>query len=245
MIGYKGIEVEKGILRSKSNGGAPGEIFEIGIPTRKVEVDDDSGFSENGYSFCGEMEYVIPWEDFFGPKGVQELMVSRLFRIDTLGGKVIGGSAHYKAEQIVVLEEVTKDEIVAYFKEHPDRLKAEFKDSFEEFCARPWEPYKVLYDKKEINDLMIASCFRRTQKSACVQEDGREDINKCLSCSYYFSPMTVGDNLVKYWYLEARRQIHLGLALSDIEEYQLLKNEKSTVEVQSLERLYAAKQVIL
>ena len=29
MVGYKGIELRKGILRAKSNGGGDGDIFEV------------------------------------------------------------------------------------------------------------------------------------------------------------------------------------------------------------------------
>ncbi len=240
MIGYKGIEVDKGILRSKANGGDPGEIFEIGVPSRKVELDDGCGFTENGFSFCGAMEYVLPWENILDPKDVPGLTVSRLFRIDTLGGKVIGGSSHYKAEQIVVLEEVTKDEIVAYFTEHPDRLKVEYKKDYEDFCNRPWEPYQELLDKKQINNVIVNSCFRRQQKSMCVQIDGSEDIKKCESCMGYTLRGDVGDSLIEYWYLEARRKLKEGKALQDIEEYKLLVLGKHSAEIRGLELLYGA-----
>lgn len=238
MIGYKGIEVEKGILRSKANGGDPGEIFEIGVPSRKVELDDGYAFSENGFSFCGAMEYVLPWENILGPKDVSEVKVSRLFRIDTLDGKVIGGISHYKAEKIVVLEEVTKDEIVAYFTEHTDRLKEKYRNDFEDFCNRHWEPYRELLDKKQINDLIVNSCFRRQQKTMCKQVDGQEDIKKCESCMGYTFSGDVGDSLVEYWYLEAKRKLKEGDALANIEEYRLLSQEKRTAEVRGLKLLY-------
>lgn len=237
MIGYKGIEVEKGILRSKSNGGAPGEIFEIGIPSRKVELDDGCGFTENGFSFCGAMEYVLEWENILDPKDVPGLVVSRLFRIDTLDGKVIGGNSHYKAEQIVVLEEVTKDEIVEYFTEHSDRLKEKYRKDYEDFCNRPWEPYQELLDKRQINDVIVNSCFRRQQKSMCIQEEGLEDIKKCESCMGYTLLGDVGDSLVEFWYLEARRKLKEGMALQEIEEYQLLVQEKCIAEIRGLELL--------
>ena len=237
MKGFKGIEVVNGILRSKSNGDEAGAIFEIGVLTDKTAIDDGMGFSEKGYSFCGAIEDVLPWENFLGSKYAPGFVVSRLFRIDTLNNRVIGSKSHYKAERIVVLEEVCKEEIIKYFEENPKRLPEEYKRDFESFCEMQWEPYTEVADQKSIGDLIVYNCFRRHQKSLCLQEAGFEDIEKCKICPGYMWRGDVGNSMFDYLYLQARRKIKAGMPLSDVEEYHQLKSGKRSIEAHSLELL--------
>lgn len=237
MKGFKGIEVVNGILRSKSNGNEAGAIFEIGVLTDKSAIDDGIGFSENGYSFCGAIEDVLPWENFLGPKHTPGYVVSRLFKIDTLSSRVIGSKSHYKAERIVVLEEVCKEEIIDYFKRNPNRLPEEYRQDFESFCEMQWKPYAEVLDQKRIGAVIVDNCFRRRQKSLCLQEDGFEDIEKCKTCLGYNWSGDVGNSMVDYMYLQARRKIKAGMPLTDIEEYHRLLSGKRRIEAHSLELL--------
>lgn len=109
MVGYKGIILNYGILKSKYE-----QKFELGIEAPKVAVDDGIAFSEAGYSFCGTMEEVLLHMNYLDVSMNKAKLDIRLFEIETLG-KVIGNSAHYKAESIILKREVVAEEIVRYF----------------------------------------------------------------------------------------------------------------------------------
>lgn len=238
MVGYKGIELRKGILRAKSNGTGDGDIFEIGIPKQIVHVDDGFAFSENGYSFCGTIEAVLEWMDYLTENKYRNKSVDmRLFEIDTLGSKVIGGNTHYKATQIVVNREITSKEIIQYFKEYPDKLiSEENKEKFNKYCLDQPQPYKLIIDKHEIDKLMVKSCFRFRQESFCVQEKTSTDMDKCKICPGKNIKGDVFYDLSDYQYLIARSKLYNGAELSTIEEYGLLANNtvaKKNLELQS------------
>lgn len=236
MIGYKGIEVINGILRSKSNEGFA-DIFELGVPKERVEVDDGIAFTETGYSFCETIEYVLPWENYFRPINIPGFFGSRLFRVDTLDGKVVGTSNHYKSEKIVILEEVQKDEIVEYFSNNPNRLPNNYKDSYESFKCMQWKPYEENPDSKAINKTLVENCLRRWQKSICIQRGRHEDVNRCKGCQGYKWMGGVGEYRSDLWYLEARRKIRLNQNIQDISEYRLLEKKSKYVECRSLKLL--------
>lgn len=239
MIGYKGIELRRGILRAKSNGTGVGDIFEMGVPKQIVDIDDGMAFSENGYSFCGTIEAVLEWMDFLTENKYRNISVDmRLFEIDTLDSNVVGGNGHYKAKQIVVNREIASDEIIQYFKKHPENLSSEEKrEEFDKYCADQPQPYKLIKEKDEIKKLMVKSCFRFGQKSLCVQDEASTDMNKCEMCPGKNLRGDVFDDLRDYWYLIARSKLYDGAELSMIEEYNLLEN--NLIERENLELLAA------
>ena len=237
MLGYKGIELRKGILRAKSNGTGDGDIFEIGVPKQRVNVDDGIAFSENGYSFCGTIEATLEWMDYLTENKNRNVGVDmRLFEIDTLDSKVIGGNMHYKATQIVVNREITSEEIIQYFEEYPDKLiSEENKEKFNKYCLDQPQPYKLIIDKKEIDELMVKSCFRFGQEPYCVQDKTSTDMDKCKICQGKDLNGDVFYDLSDYWYLIARSKLYNGVELSMIDEYGLLAN--NTVAKKNLELL--------
>lgn len=223
MRGYKGIRYVNGILRAKVSFGKTGEIFEVGVPKQKVEIDDGIGFSENGYSFCENIEAVLAWENFCEPLENRKAGVdSRLFLIDTLGSNVIGCSHHYKAEQIVVLREITHDEVVQYFTEHPELMRRIKEESWRRFCYDKFEEYKLKIEINEINNTIIKNCFRFGQSNLCKQDSPPYVLSKCQECKgKYWMGDTLYD-LTDYYYLHARKKIFDGMVLEKIEEYQKL-----------------------
>lgn len=99
------------------------------------------------------------------PAGVDE----RLFLIDTLDSCVIGSSGHFKAEQIVVEKEITQDEIIQYYLDHPG-LKSNIKeDLWNGFCNDKIQPYVFIKEEKDIEDLIIKNCVRYGQDDFCGQ----------------------------------------------------------------------------
>lgn len=236
MRGYKGIRYTNGILRAKVSFGKTGEIFEVGVPKQRVKIDGGMAFSENGYSFCGRIEDVLPWEDFCKPLEYRKASVdSRLFLVDTLGSEVVGNSKHYKAEQIVVLREITHNEIVQYFTEHPD-LRASIKEEhWEKFCADKFEEYKLKISTDEINKALIENCSRLGQLGLCKQDSKDYMLSKCNYCDGKMWNGDVFYDLTDYYYLHARKKIYDGIALDKIEEYQHLKG--CTVEQDNLRLL--------
>lgn len=223
MQGYKGIKYINGILRAKVSFGKTGEIFEVGIPKQRVEVDDGMAFSENGYSFCGKIEEVIPWEDFCKPLENRKAGGdSRLFLIDTLDSEVVGWSSHYKAEQIVVLREITHDEIVQYFTDCPELRHSIKEAAWKKFCEERIEGYKVITDSDEIDKTLVGNCMRLGQLNLCKQDSQDYELSKCAECE---GKMWNGDtyyDLTDYYYLHARRKLYNGMRLEEIEEYQSL-----------------------
>ena len=80
------------------------------------------------------------------PVGVDE----RLFLIDTLDSCVIGSSKHFKAEQIVIEKEITQDEIIQYYLDHPELKPNIREDLWNEFCNDKIQPYVYVKEEKEI-----------------------------------------------------------------------------------------------
>lgn len=227
MTGYKGIQYINGILRAKVSFGKTGEIFEVGVPKQKVEIDDGMGFSDNGYSFCGKMEEVLLWEDYCEPLKNRKLGVdSRLFLIDTLNGKVIGSSSHYKAEQIVVLREIAHDEIVQYFTEHPELRDGITEEAWKMFCDDKFEEYKLKIDVDEINNTIIENCMRLGQLGLCKQTSGNYVLSKCEECEGKTWSGDTFCDLTDYYYLHARSKLYDGMSLDNIDEYQKLQGCK-------------------
>lgn len=224
MRGYKGIQDINGILRAKVGFGKTKEIFEVGIPKQKVKIDEEMGFTENGYSFCGKIEEVLFWEDYCMPLENRKADVNpRLFLIDTLGSKVVGCSSHYKAEQIVVLREITHDEVVRYFTEYPELRVGIKESSWKKFCDDKFEGYKLKIDTDEINKTLIKNCRRLGQKSLCKQDSLDYVLSKCKECKAQMWLGNVFYDLTDYYYLHARKKIYNGMLLEEIEEYQKLK----------------------
>lgn len=84
------------------------------------------------------------------PVGVDE----RLFLIDTLDSCVIGSSKHFKAEQIVIEKEITQDEIIQYYLDHPELKPNIREDLWNEFCNDKIQPYVYVKEEKEIEDFL-------------------------------------------------------------------------------------------
>ena len=224
MQGYKGIQYINGILRARFGFGKTKDIFEIGVPKQKVKIDDGMGFTENGYSFCDTIEEVLAWENYCKPLKLRKAEGDcRLFLIDTLEGEVTGCSNHYKAEQIVVLREITHDEIVRYFTKHPElRVNIE-KESWESFCDDKIEEYKLKIDVDEINKTLIEECMRLGQVGLCKQDSQDYVLSKCKECEGKKWAGNTFHDLTDYYYLYARKKLYDGTPLEDIEEYHRLK----------------------
>ena len=84
MVGYKGIILNYGILKSKYE-----QKFELGIEAPKVAVDDGIAFSEAGYSFCGTMEEVLLHMNYLDVSMNKAKLDIRLFEIETLGKVIV------------------------------------------------------------------------------------------------------------------------------------------------------------
>lgn len=228
MLGYKGIRHINGILRSKSSSRKAKDIFEVGVPKQKVEVDDGIAFTEIGYSFCGKIEYVLDWEGICTPLEYRKrgCVDSRLFLIDTLDSKVVGSPEHYKAEQIVVLREITHDEIVQYFTKNPNLKNTIDQELWKKFSNDRFDKYKRIIDSNEINKTLISNCSRLGQLNLCKQDSHEFLLSKCEECD---GSRWCGDtlyDLTDYYYLHARRKLFCGMCLEEIEEYhKLIGNE--------------------
>lgn len=234
MKGYKAVLYENGILRSKINFGKTRDIFEIGIPKQKVEVTKDIAFSENGYSFCGTIEEVANCMDILAPvRGRTPAGVDyRLFLIDTLDSLVIGTSNHYKAEQIVLEKEITQDEIIRYFMDNP-KLRANIDEKlWNEFCNGKIQPYILIKEKKDIEELIIENCIRYQQYDLCKQVPDNLDIGVCKKCKGWKWSGDTQSNMKDYFYLIARSKLYNGAELYDIDEYYNLnsyENEQNSL----------------
>lgn len=242
MKGYKGVVLKNGILRSKYQ-----DIFEINIPREYQEVDEGIGFSECGYSFCGTIEDVVCHENFICSYQQRKLRDVRLFEIDTLDGKVIGESYHFKTSKIKLIREVTKEEIVKYFKDNTlardkmiDHITSREMDSsvYEEYCLDRYEGYRLIEEVEEIEDLYVRSCYRLYQDNLCQQKSSRNlKLAECNGCNGF--EMLLGPKACEadYLYLLARRKLKGGLPLIEIEEYVTLVEKRCKNEVDGLRLL--------
>lgn len=219
MVGYKGIVLKNGILRSKYD-----TIFELDVPTPKKEVTEEAfGFTESGYSFCGNIADVMYHEDFLITSNPWRDV--RLFEIESIG-KVVGNAYHYKAESIIVRREIAKDEILEYFKlnkdatnEAIDKYGDTILTEYEKSCI---EPYRQVYLLDEINEIIVKACKRIYQVNLCLQEKGVYDITKCENCqgkNWLASSMSYDDDRL---YLKARTKLVQEKELQDIDEYNTL-----------------------
>ncbi len=238
MRGYKCVKYVNGLLRANFSSGKTGDIFEIGIPKQKVKVDHGVGFAENGYSFCGKMEDALSWDNYC--KSLESRKAGddiRLFLIDTLGSTVLGSSSHYKSEEIVLIHEITQDEIVQYFTNHPELLTKIAEESWEDFCKDIIKEYKLIIETDEINKTIIKNCKRFGQKNLCKQDSCDYVLSKCEECE---GKVWRGDtfyDLTDYYYLHARSKLYNGIPLEKIEEYKKLNGCK--IEQENLKLLYA------
>lgn len=244
MIGYKGIILQRGILRAEFNpyGTDGGDIFEIGVPKQVVDIDDRMAFTENGYSFCRTIEGVLNWMDYISETQYRRFNTDvRLFEIDTLDSDVIvKEDGHCKAKQIVVNREISPEEIIQYFKKYPERLSSEEERmKFDKYCEKCPQPYKVIKKIDDIEELMVKSCCRFGKNSVCVQNQEHVDIKRCKECigSCFAGAVFDINNKRDYKYLIARSKLYAGSKLELIEEYDLLKN--NLLERKNLELLAA------
>lgn len=245
MIGYKGIALHHGILRSKIRSGTSGDIFELNVPKEIQEINNGIAFSEIGYSFCGSMEDVLNHEPYITPLEDRKpgFVDSRLFEIDTLDSECIGSSYHYKAKQIKLVREVPFDEIVdyldSYFRRHPN---AEKKALFARYRKEPIPAYTPVYDVKEIEKLFVRECIRLFQEDMCVQTPGNEySLDKCKECLNGHGAYLAMDALSEendLLYLLARSKVHFGQSLDSIEEYAMLKERNYITEARSIDLIY-------
>lgn len=181
MVGYKGIILNYGILKSKYE-----QKFELGIEAQKVAVDDGIAFSEAGYSFCGTMEEVLLHMNYLDVSMNKAKLDIRLFEIETLG-KVIGNSAHYKAESIILKREVVAEEIVRYFSTNKftgkiGRIVSEY---LPRYIEHPTKPYKECQTIQDIEDIMVGSCLRLGQEEVCMQKQMKKEYALCKLCIGY------------------------------------------------------------
>ncbi|MCR4782166.1 MAG: hypothetical protein K5851_05460 [Lachnospiraceae bacterium] len=237
MIGYKGIELRKGILRAKNRFSDGTDIFEVGIEQPFYEINDGPGFTENGYSFCGTIEDVLYWENYLTQPSIRRYYPDiRLFEIETGDSKVIGVSSHYKAEKITVVREITQEEIIDYFEKHADRLKGEEKTAFDIYKNEHLKPYEQILDKCKINETIVNSCIRLRSGDFCLQSETHLSLENCSNCKFNDIKGDALYDMTDYFYLHARRQLYEGKSLDGIEEYHELDGHIS--ERVSLELLY-------
>ena len=196
----------------------------MNVPKPKVKINEEMGFTENGYSFCGKIEEVLFWENYCMPLENRNRDVNpRLFLIDTLDSKVVGCSSHYKAEQIVVLREITHDEIVRYFTDFPELRVGINEESWKKFCKDRFEEYKLKIDTDEINKTLIQNCIRLGKPNLCKQDSLDYVLSKCKECKGQKWIGDVFSDLTDYYYLHARKKIYNGMQLEEVEEYWKLK----------------------
>ena len=223
MIGYKAIELKNGILRSKGFFNGRGDIFELGVPKKPVHVEDNVAFSETGFSFCEKMEQVQWHEKYIVPEKVKGNSDMRLFRVKSRG-RTVGEGSHIKAESITVLEEVTHDEIVRYYEDHPERLPEDIsEDDWRAYCALNIENYRRIIDKEEIEQIIARSCLRLRKRNFCQQKSEPYSLERCKLCEGKDWGGGIRDNYPDYWYLECRRKLFTRCKLEDIKEFMLLK----------------------
>lgn len=242
MIGYKGVVLKNGILRSKY-----GDIFEVDIPREYQEVDDGVAFTECGYSFCGTIEEVVCHENFIMSLEHRRIRDVRLFEVDTLDEKVIGKSYHYKASRIKLVREVSKNEIIKYFEDNIlakqrliRQLKKEKKclDIYDKYCSEEYEEYRIIEDADEIEDLYVHSCMQIYQENLCKQNNLKYlKISNCESCFGYKIRHGPKTYVADYLYLLARRKLNMGLSLNQIDEYLILTERGYINEVNALKIL--------
>lgn len=243
MIGYKGIVLKNGILRSKYD-----DIFEINVPRERQELNDNVAFTECGYSFCDSIEDVIKYENYIMSSKQRFYREVRLFQIETLDGMVLERSGHYKTSSIKVVREINQKKIIDYFsskqnliKKIKDYLFSNYKNFyiFEEYCNDKVEDYRMITDADKIQDLCIRSCVRLGQQDFCKQDL----MSRILK--YYKYIESDGNNLplspksyeIDYFYLMARSKIKSKIQLGDIKEYNILKRYNKKYEIESLQRL--------
>ena len=181
MIGYKGVILYHGILKSKYK-----QAFELGIAAPMLQVDDGFAFSEAGYSFCGTMEEVLYHMNYLNVATNNAMQDTRLFEIET-SGQVVGGSYHYKAESITLKREILAPEIVDYFKkkQFDGKLGEIVSESLPNYLEHPPVPYKEYESVEEIEKIMVTSCLRLGQKDLCMQDPPKWDFDICKSCLGY------------------------------------------------------------
>lgn len=181
MTGYKGVILYHGILKSKYR-----QVFELGIATPMLQVDDGLAFSEAGYSFCGTMEEVLYHMNYLSVATNNAMQDTRLFEIETTG-QVVGASYHYKAESITLKREILAPEIVDYFtkKRFDGKLGEIISEYLPEYKRCSPVPYKECESIEEIRKIMVTSCLRLGQKDLCRQDPPKWDYDICKSCTGY------------------------------------------------------------
>lgn len=242
MIGYKGVVLRNGVLRSKYE-----DIFEVNVPRETEKVDDGMAFTECGYSFCGTIEDVILHENFILSQVQRKIRDVRLFEIDTLDGHVIGTSYHHKSSKIMLTREIPQEEIIEYFlmnlkakelMEKALKIDGAGTSVYEEYCTICIEPYRLIEDIDEIEDTYVHSCARLGQKGLCKQilSNGLK-VSDCDGCSGFDMALGPRDFEEDYLYLLARRKIKMGLSLDSIDEYLRLAANNSKNEIAGLKLL--------
>lgn len=174
------------------------------------------------------------------PVGVDE----RLFLIDTLDSCVIGRSKHFKAEQIVIEKEITQDEIIQYYLDHPELKPNIREDLWNEFCNDKIQPYVYVKEEKEIEDLIIKNCLRYGQDDLCAQISNDSYMEICEKCIGWQWRGDTRSNMKDYLYLIIRSKLYNGIELNCIEEYHKLEGYENERKSLRLISEYLKKQAI-
>lgn len=174
------------------------------------------------------------------PVGVDE----RLFLIDTLDSCVIGSSKHFKAEQIVIEKEITQDEIIQYYLDHPELKPNIREDLWNEFCNDKIQPYVYVKEEKEIEDLIIKNCLRYGQDDLCAQISNDSYMEICEKCIGWQWRGDTRSNMKDYLYLIIRSKLYNGIELNCIEEYHKLEGYENERKSLRLISEYLKKQAI-
>lgn len=237
VTGYKGIYIRKGILDADSY------IYELGIPYYEERRDPfDTDFQDVYSHFCISIEDVLyHWRDCITQSVLNAENGTyhdecRLFRVRAKDHCFSYHNGGWVSNDLTVLSEVTQEEIIEYFKQHPDfrervmkKLESDRKtsDLWERYQKVTVKPYSNILSVQEIIKLCAEACPYHGSESCVVLKDH----SKCFSCGFF------DFNMVRFAYLIARKEIQDGAFRFTSSAYNALKRINNQPLLKSIQQL--------
>lgn len=246
MIGYKGVELYKGVL------GDGKWIYELGIPYVEKYRDPFSTEYQDVYShYCKTIEDVLWWGRDYIDSPLRNLDGKqypevRLFEVRAEGHYFQNTKLGWVSNQLTLLREVPQEEIIEYFNNLENGQEklysilreqnhiADPEGAWKRYCSCEIPRYRISYTEEDVQRFCVKTCSLYGKVAEC---NAKNDVHSCSNCENkkYCFEEPVSYSI--YCYLAIRSKIFSGKPYSESKEYVFLVKDNRKRELEAINRL--------
>lgn len=236
IIGYKGINVQDGIMGDKKY------IYEFEIPYEEEYRNPFHTDYQDVYShFCTSIEDVLFWRNYIidavnnKEKGTN-FPEYRLFKVKAGGHYFKNSEKGWVSNNLTVMEEIKPQEIIDYFQKDASKMKVLLEyvshDTWNKYINLKIDSFKNEFDEEEA----IAVCVKSSLLYCTSECKATSDIRECKKCQKKdYCPGAISYD--HFCYLKVKILIKDGKDYKGTDEYQHLKTNNKSRELAGIERL--------